>query len=93
MKVGAKGQVVIPKAVREELHIQPGDEVIVDSVDGEARVRRHADLPPLLGLLADGPGSVGMEGWEAAKREERELEERKWARMEADFRAARERAG
>lgn len=75
--MGPKGQVVIPKAVREELDMRPGDEVIVDAVEGEARVRRRVDTSGLLGLLADGPGGPGMEDFEKEKRRERELEERK----------------
>ncbi len=80
--MGTKGQVVIPKAVREELHIQPGDEVIVDSVDGEARVRRHADQPPLLGLLADGGPPLTAE-LEREHREEIERDERRQAALDA----------
>jgi AbrB family looped-hinge helix DNA binding protein len=33
-KVGVKGQVVIPKAIRDRIGIRPGDEVAFDS-DGE----------------------------------------------------------
>lgn len=33
MKVGPKGQVVIPKVLREEKKIFPGDEVVFDSFD------------------------------------------------------------
>ncbi len=80
MKVGPKGQVVIPKAVREELDIRPGDEVIVDAVDGEARVRRHVDSSGLLGLLA-GPGKDMLADLEADHREEIERDERRQAAL------------
>jgi AbrB family looped-hinge helix DNA binding protein len=83
MKVGPKGQVVIPKPVRDELDIQPGDEVLVDAVDGEARVRRPRSKR-LLGLLADPCGPQGMEQFEADKRRELELEERKAERWLVD---------
>lgn len=83
MKVGPKGQVVIPKPVRDELDIQPGDEVLVDAVDGEARVRRPRSKR-LLGLLADPRGPQGMEQFEADKRRELELEERKAERWLVD---------
>jgi len=82
MKVGPKGQVVIPKQVREELGIRPGDEVIVDTVDGEARVRRCADEPPLLGLLADGGPPLTAE-LEREHREEIERDERRQAAINA----------
>ncbi len=55
MKVGAKGQVVIPKAVRDRLDLRPGDEVVVDALDGEARVRRVTRADELLGMFAGGP--------------------------------------
>ena len=53
-RVGAKGQVVLPKPVRDRLGIRPGDRVTVDAVNGEARVRRVESGEPLLGMLAGG---------------------------------------
>lgn len=78
MRVGPKGQVVVPKAVRDELGIRPGDEVLVDAVDGEVRIRRRRTLADLVGLSEDGP--VGMDDFEAEKRAEREREARREAR-------------
>lgn len=83
--MGAKGQVVIPKPIRDELGIQPGDEVVFEAGDQEVRVRRREDdeearrirIEALTGLLADGPGTDDLM---EARREERELEERKAAR-------------
>jgi antitoxin PrlF len=84
-RVGAKGQVVIPKAIRDELGIQPGDEVVFD-VDGkDVRVRRRVDeeaarrarIDALVGLMADGPSTDDLL---EERRKERELEERKAAR-------------
>ncbi len=83
-KVGPKGQVVIPKAVRDQLAIRPGDEVVVEAVDGEARVRRLPAGEALLGLLEDGAGTADIE---AEHRRELEREERKTA-----YAAERERA-
>jgi AbrB family looped-hinge helix DNA binding protein len=34
-RLGAKGQVVIPKALRERVHLQPGDEVEFELRDEE----------------------------------------------------------
>lgn len=50
-RVGAKGQVVIPKRVRDALGIRPGDEVVVEEQDGEARVRRLSGVSAW-GMLA-----------------------------------------
>jgi AbrB family looped-hinge helix DNA binding protein len=37
-RVGPKGQVVIPKELRERLGILPGSEVVFDEADGAVRV-------------------------------------------------------
>ena len=81
MKVGPKGQVVIPKRVREVLDLRPGDEVVVDSVDGEARVRRVTDADGLLGLFAGGPSMTAE--MEAEHRREIEHDERRQAALDA----------
>jgi AbrB family looped-hinge helix DNA binding protein len=83
-KMGIKGQVVIPKAIREEIGFEPGDEVAFDSDGMEVRIRRTADEPKarargikaLRGILAGGPGG-GTEDLMAERRKERALEERK----------------
>ena len=87
-KVGIKGQVVIPKAIRDEIGIKPGDEVTFEPDGSEVRVRRvendpaqlARDVRSLRGLWADTPGG-GTDDFMAARREERELEERKAERQ------------
>lgn len=73
---------VIPKAVRDELDIRPGDDVIVDAVDGEARVRRQGGATELLGMLADGGPSMTAE-LEREHREEIARDERRQAALDA----------
>lgn len=50
-RVGPKGQVVVPKAIRERLGLVPGDEVVFFE-DGEAvRITRARGLRQLAGEL------------------------------------------
>jgi AbrB family looped-hinge helix DNA binding protein len=52
-KVGPKGQVVIPKAMREQLGLRPGDEVTFE-LDGRAvKVEPASSGTPLLGRWRD----------------------------------------
>jgi antitoxin PrlF len=83
-KVGPKGQVVIPKEIRDVLGIEPGDRVDVRREDEQIVIRRQQDvagsrrerITRLRGMLAHHPGG-GTEDLLAARRKERELEERK----------------
>jgi len=42
-KVGPKGQIVIPKDAREQLHIKPGSEVLIEVFENELRIRPAVD--------------------------------------------------
>ncbi len=67
-RVGPKGQVVIPKEMREQIGIAPGDEVDF-SVDGEAvKVEPVRESAQLRGRLA---GFELVETLEAEHRSER----------------------
>ena len=43
VRITSKGQVTIPKEVREGLGIRPGDQVEFFRVDGAFAIRRHID--------------------------------------------------
>ena len=60
-RVTVKGQVTIPKAVREQLEIRDGDAVALEVTDGVAILRRvrPIDLRDFFGLLAEGPPAEG----------------------------------
>lgn len=83
-RVGTKGQVVIPKAIREQIGIEPGDEVDFESDGIEVRIRRTADesraraleIRSLRGIWADTEGG-GTDTLIEERRAEREREERK----------------
>jgi len=82
--MGTKGQVVIPKAIRDEVGLKPGDEVDFDTQGSEVTVRRAEEDPAakreriesLRGIFADMPG-FSTKALEADRREEREREERR----------------
>jgi antitoxin PrlF len=82
-KVGTKGQVVIPKSIRDRIGIRPGDQVVFDADGDQIRIRRadHAAaaaadrIKGLRGLWSDGPS--GTEALIDERRSEREREERK----------------
>ncbi|HEX3776773.1 MAG TPA: AbrB/MazE/SpoVT family DNA-binding domain-containing protein, partial [Polyangiaceae bacterium] len=40
MRITTKGQVTIPRAIREELGLLPNTDVTFDIIDGEARLRK-----------------------------------------------------
>jgi antitoxin PrlF len=43
-RITSKGQITIPREVRERLSLQPGDVVVYDLEDGDVRLRKQAPL-------------------------------------------------
>jgi AbrB family looped-hinge helix DNA binding protein len=50
VKVSPKFQVVIPKKVREELQLRPGQALQIYILDGTIRLRRPRDIKELRGI-------------------------------------------
>ena len=78
-RVGPKGQVVIPKEIRDRLGISPGDTVVFQDTGDGVIVRRAIELDDLVGILRGDGGALS--DYEAQKRDEREMErqrERAW---------------
>lgn len=75
---------MIPKAIRDEIGIEPGDEVVFEPDGKQVRIHRIADDPEqrrkrieaLRGAWADIPG-LSTADLEVERRTEREREERK----------------
>lgn len=91
-KMGPKGQVVIPKPIRDRLGLQPGDRlqvcadgdgVHIRKAGSDAMVRR-AIATGLRGALAGGPSLTAA--LEAERRQERAREERGLRERDADRR-------
>lgn len=51
-KMGAKGQVVIPKDLRDQIGIGPGDDVAFEPLEDGIVVRRATEHAPLRGRFA-----------------------------------------
>ncbi|HUO33782.1 MAG TPA: AbrB/MazE/SpoVT family DNA-binding domain-containing protein [Candidatus Acidoferrum sp.] len=49
VKVSPKFQVVIPKAIRRELKIEPGQELVMYTLDGTMRLLPHRSVKELRG--------------------------------------------
>lgn len=87
--MGIKGQVVIPKAIREGAGMRPGDQMAFERNGTEVTVRRTVNEPEarergikaLRGAWADVSG-VGTDDLLAERRREREREERKAQRWD-----------
>jgi len=72
-RISSKGQITLPKAIREALGLRPGEEVVFELRDDEVvlRPRRRVPLEALLGRLKGEPGFPGEE-------EEKQAREAAW---------------
>lgn len=63
-----KGQVTIPKEMRQALNLRPGDQLVYSIVDGDIIVTpKNIDFKDLAGLLGTPPnGSASLEEIDAA---------------------------
>jgi AbrB family looped-hinge helix DNA binding protein len=51
MRMGPKGQVVVPKSIRDRLGLQAGDELVVEEQGGAVRISKPVTADDLLGSL------------------------------------------
>ena len=71
--VGTKGQIVIPKRIREELHIIPGQEMLFET-RGDVIVMRKSGGDPLKGRFST---SLLTQALMDARRDDRDLDDRR----------------
>ena len=66
--ITSKGQITLPKALRDELHLEPGDRVeFIVEVDGGVRmIPRKASVKQLKGMLPKPKRPITLEEMEAA---------------------------
>lgn len=75
MRMGPKGQVVVPKRIRDRLGLRPGDRLVVQEDAGAVRISKPATADDLLGSL---PASAvdPLEVLRSERRRDRALEDR-----------------
>lgn len=77
--VTSKGQVTIPRSIRDGLHLREGDQVLFEVVDsGRAVLAKTPDLIQLAGVVKAPKGKKGIpwaeireQAWSAQTRENR----------------------
>lgn len=91
--LSTKGQVILPKAVRDRLRWEPGARLVVEEKDGEIVIRRERPFPPttideVFGMLKyDGP-PISIEQMNAAAPRGMAEDD---ARIMEDYRRGRDR--
>jgi AbrB family looped-hinge helix DNA binding protein len=75
-KVTSKGQVTLPKSVRDALGVAPGDRLLFRVVDGHALLARTPDLLELAGSISVPPDVRGLPWEEVMERMRRARAER-----------------
>ena len=66
-RISSKGQITIPKAVREALALEQGDDVVFRLTDGRVELVRLPNLLELAGAVGVAPAKRGVT-FEAARR-------------------------
>jgi AbrB family looped-hinge helix DNA binding protein len=73
VKTHAKGQIIMPKDIRDKLGIKPGTAVSINVVDDHVEIRPLPDDPIefLTGILKDHPRSMAEQLLEERKRDDK----------------------
>lgn len=79
-RISTKGQVVIPKEIREALGLEPGDELWVEIENDAIRlVPRKASLASLLDTLPGYPPKITFPDEDALLEAEKQEARRRWS--------------
>ena len=70
-KLTSKGQITVPKAVRDTLELKPGDQVLFRLEGGRAILARTQNFLDLAGSVPVPPGKRGA-SWEEIRRQARQ---------------------
>jgi len=77
-RMTSKGQVTVPKAVRDALKLQEGDRVVFRVTGERAELARTADLLELAGTVpASAPPAEPGTGWDEVRQQLRDIRERR----------------
>ncbi len=77
-RITSKGQITIPKSVREELGLREGDSVVFRIEDARAVISKTPNFLELAGSVPTPPGKEGLT-WEEIRQEARQALARKYA--------------
>jgi AbrB family looped-hinge helix DNA binding protein len=67
-KMTSKGQITVPKVVREQLKLEPGDRVVFRVEGNRATLARTPNFLDLAGVVPVPPGKRGA-SWDEIRRE------------------------
>ncbi len=83
IRLDQNGRIVIPAAIRDQLGVKPGDDVVLDASPHDVRLTSHsAALKELKQLVREGTGKhpYSVEEFLKNRRAEADLQERIWQR-------------
>jgi antitoxin PrlF len=77
-RMTSKGQITVPKAVRDTLKLREGDRVVFRVIGERAELARTADLLELAGAVTvSAPPAEPGTGWDEVRRQLRDIRERR----------------
>ena len=75
VKVGSKGEILPKKKMREISNIKPGDEVMIEAMPGELRIRKVLTIEEALSLPIISKGTPNQIEKEIIEEIEKQMEE------------------